>query len=428
MTDREILKDSFVTTTQDNKISVAIGFKNDRGLLKDILARKREEEYLCEDFRIIKTSQRRFATNNDFWFDVYAIGFEDIVKKVNLCAEAMIKNFEIQGGFMGFEYHQAEKFIQDARPSQTEYKKILPPSLISRYRILWGNKTIDIFGKRYDHPYLLFNSEIRDSLWAYFNKPKILVRGIAKEVSAAYDKEGYAILVNVFGITPKKLVEMDLLYLLGVLNSELIDFYHKVFFFLARIPEGSLRYPKPFWEQLPICVLKTLKERNIADEITKKVEQILEKVKLEQKIERFPEEYVQEYRSKGEEFDSINISFNSNHKALEPAVEKTVNDRGYNVVIGEKEQSIFAESEAKANYIVTALEGKSAKKGEKLQLLIPKSDTIIEAILKELDDDKAQAKSPSVAELEAEINELVYQLYGLTEDDIKVIEDFLRKF
>ena len=197
----EILKDSFITTTQDNKIIVAIGFKNDRGLLKDILARKREEGYLGEDFRIIKTPQQRFATNNDFWFDVYAIGFEDVIKKVNQNAEAMIKNFEVQGGFMGFEYHQAEKFIRDAPPSQAEYKKILPPSLISRYRILWGNKTIDIFGKKFDHPYLLFDSEIGDSLWAYFNKPKILVRGIAKEVSAAYDKEGYALLVNVFGIT-----------------------------------------------------------------------------------------------------------------------------------------------------------------------------------------------------------------------------------
>jgi len=43
-------------------------------------------------------------------------------------------------------------------------------------------------------------------------------------------------------------------------------------------------------------------------------------------------------------------------------------------------------SKAKANYIVTALKGKHAKKDEKKQLLIPKSDGIIEEILKNLEE------------------------------------------
>ena len=34
----------------------------------------------------------------------------------------------------------------------------------------------------------------------------------------------------------------------------------------------------------------------------------------------------------------------------------------------------------KANYIVTALKGKNAKKNEKKQVLIPKSDAIVEEI------------------------------------------------
>jgi len=45
-----------------------------------------------------------------------------------------------------------------------------------------------------------------------------------------------------------------------------------------------------------------------------------------------------------------------------------------------------------------------------------------------MEDDKAKIKSPSVAELEEEINGLVYKLYGLNEKDVKVIEDFLRRF
>jgi hypothetical protein len=71
---------------------------------------------------------------------------------------------------------------------------------------------------------------------------------------------------------------------------------------------------------------------------------------------------------------------------------------------------------------------KSAKKDEKKQLLIPKSDAIVEEILKKLEKDNAKTKSPSVAELGEEINGLVYKLYGLNEKDINVIDDFLRRF
>ena len=109
-------------------------------------------------------------------------------------------------------------------------------------------------------------------------------------------------------------------------------------------------------------------------------------------------------------------------------VEKDISGRGYNVTIGKKEKPVFVESEVKADYVVTVLKGKRAKKDEKLQLLIPKSDAIVEEILKKLEEDKARLKSPSVAELEEEINELVYKLYGLNEKDVKVIDNFLRRF
>jgi hypothetical protein len=45
-----------------------------------------------------------------------------------------------------------------------------------------------------------------------------------------------------------------------------------------------------------------------------------------------------------------------------------------------------------------------------------------------LEGDKVQIKSPSVAELEGNINELVYTLYRLNEKDVEVIDDFLRRF
>jgi len=215
-------------------------------------------------------------------------------------------------------------------------------------------------------------------------------------------------------------------FILGLLNSKLIEFCHK--HISPFVSGGYYRYKKQYLEPLPIKLPKTPEEQKLADEITKNVEKILEKVKLEQKIENFPDDYVKEYRSKGEEFDSLSISFSASYKTIEPMIQKDITGRSYNITIGKKEKPVFVDSKIKADYVVTSLNGKRAKKDEKLLLLIPKRDFTVEAILRKLEVDKAQTKSPSIAELEADINELVYKLYGLNEEDVKIIEDFLRRF
>jgi len=259
-----------------------------------------------------------------------------------------------------------------------------------------------------------------------FESQKIIAADISNKNAFVLDTNGEWYFTGGYGILIKEDLKDEIKYILGLLNSKVLEFYFKQ---MATIKQGGFyEYRTQYLERLPISLPKTPKDQNLADEITKNVEQILEQVKREQKIENFPEDYVKEYRSKGEEFDSVNITFNSNHKTLEPVVNESIDGRGYNIVIDKKEKPVFVESKIKADYVLATLKGKRAKKDEKLQLLVPKNDAVVEAILKELEEDKAQIKSPSVAELEEEINALVYKLYGLNEDDIKVIGDFLRRF
>jgi hypothetical protein len=269
--------------------------------------------------------------------------------------------------------------------------------------------------------------ELRPCKYYYiFKQEKILVPDISEKNRFAFDSGKYFCFHSVYIVLPKEHNKKLIKYFLGILNSNVTNFYFRQIG--AYLGRKGYRYQKQYLERIPIRLPQTKSEQALADEITKTTEQILEQVNLEQKIENFSDEYIQEYRSRGEEFGSTNITFKSNHKAIEPVIEKTVDGRGYNIVIGKKEKPVYAESEVKANYIVTALKGKSAKKDEKKQVLIPKSDAIVEEILNKLESDKAQIKSPSVAELEDEINELVYTLYGLNENDVEVIDDFLRRF
>jgi hypothetical protein len=259
-----------------------------------------------------------------------------------------------------------------------------------------------------------------------FEKEKIITPDISDKNNFAYDYEGCCFKNTCYVIVTKPEYDCIRKYICGLLNSNVLEFYFKQI--SPFVSGGYYRYKTQYLKELPIKLPKTKSEVNIADEITNKVELILKQVKLEKQIENFPDEYIQEYRSRGEEFDSTNISFKSNHKALEPVIEEDTTGRGYNIVFGKREKPVFVESTAKADYVVTALKGTRTKKDEKKQVLIPKSDTIVEEILNKLESDKAQIKSPSVAELEDEINELVYTLYGLNENDVEVIDDFLRRF
>ena len=75
------------------------------------------------------------------------------------------------------------------------------------------------------------------------------------------------------------------------------------------------------------------------------------------------------------------------------------------------------------------MEGDSANKGDEIETLVLRNNSDVEKVLQEYEDDKEKlGEMPSVEELEEEINELVYDLYGLDEDEIEVIEDFLKKF
>ncbi|MFB6088752.1 MAG: TaqI-like C-terminal specificity domain-containing protein, partial [Candidatus Aenigmatarchaeota archaeon] len=268
-----------------------IGLRNDKKILKEIIRKKKREYFEDDNFRIGYCEQSRFSNNTDFCFDVYAIGYDTIINKIKNKGCRLDGKFEVRGGFMGYEYHEAEKYITNKVQESDNFKKIITPSLISPYRILWGSKSINIFNKTFTKLYLLYNQDIRKSLWTFFKSKKIVVRGIAKRTCAALDREGFALLVNIFGLLPKN-NEDNMVLTMAILNSKLADFYHKIHFFLARIPEGSLRYPKPFWETFPIVTLESSNNR-ITSKIEKQVNGLIHKIKLQNKINNFPQSYME---------------------------------------------------------------------------------------------------------------------------------------
>ena len=99
------------------------------------------------------------------------------------------------------------------------YKDTYTTPTINLNKTYLNNNTIDLF--RYS--------------------PKIIVRGVSQEVSAIIDFDGAGLLVAVHTVIPKN--PKNIYYLLGILNSKLINWFHLKTIYSIRIPQGSLKYP-----------------------------------------------------------------------------------------------------------------------------------------------------------------------------------------
>ncbi len=104
--------------------------------------------------------------------------------------------------------------------------------------------------------------------------PKILVPDIANFASFAFDDAGEFAFASGYGITLKEDAKESPAYLLGLLNSNLLDFYLKQVSTTMR--GGYFRYFTQFIEQLPIRRIdpKNKREAKLEKEIVERVEAI----------------------------------------------------------------------------------------------------------------------------------------------------------
>ena len=93
-----------------------------------------------------------------------------------------------------------------------------------------------------------------------FGKPKILTPSIAIDPSYTFDRKGELYFVGSgggggggYGITLKEDSEMEYEFLLGLLNSKLLGFFHKKI--SSPFRGGYYAYSRQYIEQLPICSL-----------------------------------------------------------------------------------------------------------------------------------------------------------------------------
>jgi len=188
-----------------------------------------------------------------------------LVKFSNLNSYANIRT-----GIMGFEYWKMKPIIHELGAGVP----LLTNGNIDQFSDKWGKKEINLYKGKFISPKIELNPEYlnKNTIQLFKETNKIVVRGVAKKLTACFDDRGVGLLVAVHAVRP--LESKNIYYLLGLINSNLLNWFHLHTFYSVRIPQGSLKYPVDCISTLPIPDPKT----NIDEfeEITNIVESIIQ--------------------------------------------------------------------------------------------------------------------------------------------------------
>lgn len=164
-----------------------------------------------------------------------------------------------------------EKIFHSNYQINNQYKKLLVGGDISRYFIKWNGKQWLKYGTWLGAP-----REKR-----FFTEERILIRqivsGVPLRIFATVTSEEYCNTQSIFNLLPRQKAEEDIRYLLGILNSKLINFYHTNRY----LDKSKMLFQKILIQNAKLFPIRTIdfsnpSEKVMHDKLVAMVEKMLE--------------------------------------------------------------------------------------------------------------------------------------------------------
>ena len=277
--------------------------------------------------------------------------------------------------------------------------------------------------------------EDSDQWWEYsraqnlakFELSKPIQAEICEQATFMLDDSGSWYFTTGYGVGVKEEYHNLTNTLVAQLNSKPLDFYLK---HIAAIKAGGYySYRTQYVKKLP-CILSGSPDE--FDSIAETVADIVDTVDLESKTERFPEAYLGEYDGN---LAYIDYEWQTRRYPVNADIQELADGR-FAVTAGRSDeitdplidQGDREERKLRAQYVHTAVDGRNMKSGEEQSIPIPRSREGVEQLLDSLEEDRKRVRETNIQELEAQIDEIVYDLFDLTQEEREVIEDYLEVF
>ena len=261
-----------------------------------------------------------------------------------------------------------------------------------------------------------------------FERLKLIAPAISMDSRFMFDETGSWYFKTGYGIQAEPHLEDQTSVLAAQLNSKALNFYFK--HIAALKISGAYEYRAQFVEKLPYL---SSDQTKTSDDISSKVENIIEIVDMSNKTERFPEAYLGDFDG---ELGYIDYEWQTRRYPVNADIQEKGTEGRFAVTAGRSDEITDPlmdrgdreERKLRAQYVHAAVDGRRMKKGEEQTIPIPRSNEGVEQLIEALENDRHTVEETSIEELEAEIDEIVYDLFDLTEDEREVIEDYLEVF
>lgn len=313
-----------------------------------------------------------------------------------------------KGKYLIYPHEKGGKAIEEAK-LKNEYPNMY--QYLRRYEDILRKRTYLIKAKRnwYEHwcP--------RDPEW--FESPKIVTPDISTTCRFAFDEQGLYGTNTLFVILLKDQYKDLYKYILGLLNSKLAEFYFKTI--SPFLSGGYYRFIPQYFGEIPIKLPETEEEKRIAEQIINKVDEILE---LNGKLSVDVDELL-----KGEETEKLPYLASVSFSMRDDAKFERVEVKGDRIFINSEDYIEIKDKKIRDfvvvyfNSIAEKLSKSKDVKGLIYNIGVPKAGDVLNGIVRK---DKTEIEE-EIRQLEGEINGLVYELYGVTNEERGIVEDSL---
>ena len=348
-----------------------------------------------------------FEKNEGYEFKVFSDEASvQLTKKLKENSEILDNIVHIKAGLQAYEKNKGEpkQTVEDVknRPYDFDYKfdenthKYLEGKDVARYFLNWSGQYLQ-YGKQLASP-RTFN---------LFNGEKIIIREITgkfpKSIIATYDDGVYLYNRSNIGIVKRQDIEVSLKYILAILNSKLMSYY------FVKNTAKSVRkmFPKIILNDLrkfPFKNISPFEQKPIKEKSSIILSSSKEFILI---INRFKEYFIQKN-------NLIKLS-----RKLE-----NWHELAFGEFIKELNKAIKANNKLRAKAAQEVVTSSAVQKSHPIEVpTLTKKDEFEWLELFEENKQKAQELQSQINQTEKEIDQMVYELYGLTDEEIEIVEN-----
>lgn len=252
-------------------------------------------------------------------------------------------------------------------------------------------------------------------------EPKVLTGNQSQRNNLSFDEAGIMAHHNarVYAIMAEESIKYSMA---GVLNSEVVEYFHKQH---ARIHKGkAYSYIEDYTSKWPVALGDDESQTELKDLVT----EILFLKNLEIKVPQFPEPYIVDAQEAGREFAQLSYLPTDSYNA-EPSLQTDL-DEGFVVELTDGRLADSAvDTQTKAEYVVESLDGRGLEANESVTIFVPLDDDVAESALDELKEDREALATTAIADIEADIDSIVFNLFGInSEREREIIRRYNRQY